>query len=514
MHESIRRGQKPPLWLIVAVLGTFLLLCLPLFYVAIRSWQAGPAGIAAELFRGRILLLLVNTLLLGLGVTLGACLVGTLAAWCVERCDLPGRHWWRISVSLPLAVPAFVASYAWSSVNAIFEGLPGAIFILTISVYPLVFLPVSASLRGMDPALEDVSRSLGYGSWQTFLKVILPQAKPALGAGALLVLTHMFAEFGALALLRVQTFTTAIFASYELQFDSASAALQSGVLMLLAMPAVWGEMRMRGQIRMARAGKGSTRKLPVQSLGRFRLPAVAFFCLLSTLALGVPLVMLCYWLVVGNSRGEGASEILPAIYGSLSLSIPSAFIILLLALPLVFASVRYNGPFSDLADRLPYVLHGLPGLVIALALVFLSIHFARPLYQTVTVLLVAYAMLFLQLAQSALRASIELVPPRMEELARGLGKGPFAVFTSITLPNILPGIGAALALMVLEVMRELTATLMLAPIGTTTLATEVWSHANDGEYAAAAPFAALLVVVSAFPVYVFARKSMDLYERQ
>lgn len=512
--RSVRRGQTPPLLLVVAVLVAFLLLCLPLLYVVVRSWQAGPANIIAELFRERILLLLVNTLLLGLGVTIGTCLVGTLAAWCIERCDLPGRHWWRIGVSLPLAVPAFVASYAWSSVNAIFESLPGAIFILTISVYPLVFLPVSASLRGMDPALEDVSRSLGYGSWQTFLKVILPQAKPALGAGALLVLTHMYAEFGALSLLRVQTFTTAIFASYELQFDSASAALQSGVLLFLAMPAVWGEMRLRGQIRVARTGKGSTRKLPIRSLGPFRLPAVAFFCLLSTLALGVPLVMLCYWLVVGHSRGEGVSDVLPAIYGSLSLSLPGAFIILLLALPLVFASIRYKGWLSDLADRLPYVLHGLPGIVIALALVFLSIHFVRPLYQTVIVLFAAYAMLFLPLAQSALRASIELVPPRMEELARGLGRGPLAVFLSITLPNILPGIGAALALMVLEVMRELTATLMLAPTGTTTLATEVWSHANDGEYAAAAPFAALLVLVSAFPVYMFARKSMDIYERQ
>jgi iron(III) transport system permease protein len=123
-------------------------------------------------------------------------------------------------------------------------------------------------------------------------------------------------------------------------------------------------------------------------------------------------------------------------------------------------------------------------------------------------------MLFLPLAQSALRASAELVPPRLEEVARGLGRTPFGAFASIALPNILPGIGAALALMVLELMRELTATLILAPTGVVTLATEIWSHANDGQYAAAAPFAALLVLVSAAPVYLFTRRSMELYDLQ
>jgi iron(III) transport system permease protein len=180
---------------------------------------------------------------------------------------------------------------------------------------------------------------------------------------------------------------------------------------------------------------------------------------------------------------------------------------------LVIGSVRYGGWFARLADRLPYVVHGLPGLVVALSLVFLSIHYARPLYQTAALLFVAYATLFLPLAQSALRASIELVPPRLEEMARSLGRTPLRAFLSITLPNILPGVGAALALMVLELMRELTATLMLAPTGVITLATEVWSHTNDGEFAAAAPFAALLVAVSAAPVYLFTRRqALDMYD--
>lgn len=508
------RGRRhvPPLWLILAALIPTVLICLPLAYVALRSWQAGPAGIMAELVRVRTLTLLINTLTIAVTVTVAAMLVGTAVAWCVERCDLPGRGWWQIAASLPLAIPAFVSSYAWSSIGAAFQSIEGAIAILTLSSYPLVFLPVAAALRTADPDLEDVSRSFGRGVWSTFFGVILPQVRPALGLGALLVLTHMFAEFGALSFLRVQTFTTAIFESYQLQFDSTFAALQSAVLMILCLPAAYGEILLRRRTRVARVGRGSARPATVIALGWVMLPALVAFIALSLLSLGVPLATLAYWLFAGHSLGQGGTDIWPAISGSLSLSLPGAIVVVLLAFPLVLASTRYAGWLADLADRLPYIIHGLPGLVIALSLVFLSIHFAHPIYQTVIVLFIAYAMLFLPLAQSALRASIELVPPRLEEPARSLGRNSFQAFISITLPNIGPGIGAALALTALELMRELTATLMLAPTGVVILATEVWSHTNDGEYAAAAPFAALLVAVSALPVYEFTRQSLVLDE--
>jgi iron(III) transport system permease protein len=174
--------------------------------------------------------------------------------------------------------------------------------------------------------------------------------------------------------------------------------------------------------------------------------------------------------------------------------------------------MRHPGRLATFADRLPYAMHGVPGLVIALALIFLSIRYARPMYQTAILVFAAYAMLFLPLAQSAIRASVELVPPHLEEMARGLGRRPFGAFCTITLPLIVPGLGAALALMTLELMRELTATLLLAPIGVTTLSIEVWSHTNDTQYAAAAPFALLLVLLSAIPVFGFTRRSLEVSE--
>ncbi|WP_209019940.1 ABC transporter permease [Allopusillimonas soli] len=509
LARTRRAHAAAPAWLTIWALLPLLLIALPLCYVAIRASQAGLAGVAQELLRERTLMLLLNTVALAVGVTLTASMIGLAVAWCVERSDLPLRRFWRVAAGLPLAVPAFVSSYAWSSIAVGFQSLPGALLVLSLSTYPLVYLPVAAALRSADPAFEDVSRSLGHGPTHTFLHALLPQLIPALGGGSLLVLTHMFSEFGALALLRVQTFTTAIFESYELQFDSATAAVQSIVLMALCIPAAYGEMRVRGHRRIARMGRGAARMVPSVRLGKARLLVLLAFGGLGLLSLGVPLATLGYWLAHGRSLGQGYEEIWPAIRGSIGYATSGAVLASILAMPLVLLSIRYRNRFSSLAERLPYIVHGLPGVVVALALVFLSIRAAPALYQTSIVLLCAYAILFLPLAQSSLRASIELISPQLEQIARSLGRSPFRVFMSVVLPNIAPGIGAALALMMLEIFRELTATLMLAPTGVTTLATQVWSYTFDAEYAAAAPFATLLVLISSVPVWVFTRRMLQ-----
>ncbi|WP_038362271.1 iron ABC transporter permease [Bosea sp. 117] len=505
--------RRPPAWLLVAALVPVALAALPLLYVVSRGTEAGLTAMWDALARPRTGFLLANTLGLAIGVTLASTLIGTACAWVIERTDLPGRRWWRTLVCLPLAVPAFVSSYAWASLGPGFQGLGGAILILTLSHFPLIYLPAAAALRRMDTRLEDVARSLGETAPATFRRVVLPQLRPALGGGALLVLSHMLAEFGALSLLRVQTFTTAIFQEYELQFNSANAALLSGVLMALCLPVALGEARLRGRHRLARTDRRSRRQPPLARLGRAMPLVQAGLGLLTAAALGVPLAMLAYWLRVGFSIGAGTGDLPAAIAGSLELSIGGAVLTTLLALPLVLLVVRYRSAAASLAERLPYVVHGLPGLVVALALIYASIRWVPALYQSAALVLIAYAILFLPLAQSGLRAAAELVPPELEQAARTLGRGPLAAFAAVTLPALAPGIGAAMALIVLELMRELTATLLLAPAGVTTLATEVWSYTNDGSYAAAAPFAALLVLVSGVPVYVFTLRTLKTGRR-
>jgi iron(III) transport system permease protein len=506
-------GRRAPLPLVLAALVPTILIALPILYVVLRSWSAGWYGIVAELARPRTALLFWNTTVLTFAVTGLSALIGFACAWLTERCDLAGRGLWRVLLSLPLAMPAFVASFAWKSLGSEFQGLGGAVLILTLESFPLIYLPVAAALRGMDPAMEEVSRSLGRNSRYTFFAVVVPRALPALGGGALLVAAHMLSEFGALAMLRVQTLTTAIFQQYELQFDNATAAVLSALLMVLCLPVVLAEIRLRRGQRISKVGRGASRKREPITLGRYAPLAFMALVALTVLALGVPFGRLIYWLLVGLSAGRGIDTILPALGGSLSLAIAGTFVTTLVALPLVLLSLKSRGALVRIADRLPYIVHGLPGLVVALALVYFAIRLFPMLYQTAWVLFAAYAILFLPLAQSAIRASAELAPRELEEVARTLGRGPVAAFLTVTLPALAPGLGAALALVALELMRELTATLILAPTGVSTLATEVWSHTNDGAYAAAAPFAALLVLISGLPVYFFTRRTLTRISR-
>ena len=502
------RRLPPPLWLVGLALVPTALVLMPMAYIGARAWGAGPLGLWNELARPYVLGLLANTLGLAAGVTLAAAVLGTALAWCTERCALPAAGLWRVAACLPLAMPAFVASYAWSSLGPAFQGLGGAILILTLTSTPLIYLPMIAALRGMDPGFEDVARSLGLGPLRCFLRTVLPQALPALGGGALLVASHMLGEFGALVMLRVQTFTTAIFDQYQTQFDPAAASLLSAALMALSLPVAFGEMRLRRDRRFARVGRGNARRPAPIRLGWWALPVCAGFALYIGLALGVPLATLLFWLLHGSSFGIGLGAVLPALMDSLALSLPGAVLTTLLALPLVMLTLRSESAAARLADRLPYLVHGLPGIGIALALIAISLHGVPALYQTRLVVMLAYAILFLPLAQSALRASAEQVPPELEEVARSLGDRPLRAFRRVTLPNLLPGAGAALALIILQLMRELTATLLLSPSGVSTLATELWSYASETSYAAAAPFAAALVLISGLPVYVLTVRSV------
>jgi iron(III) transport system permease protein len=498
----------PPLWLFGASAIPVLLVLLPVGYVVLSAARAGRSGILGDLVRPYTLGLLVNTLVIAVAVTLIAGVVATAAAWCTERSDLAGRRCWRLAVALPLAIPAYVSSFAWSSFGPDFQGIGGAIVILTFYSVPMVYLPVVAALRSLDPSFEDVARSLGHGRLACFRRVVLPQIAPALGGGALLVAAHMLAEFGAFSFLSVETFTTAIFDQYTAEFNNQAAALLSGVLMLICLPVAFGEAWFRGRHRVARVGRGTARRIAPIALGWTAIPVTLALAALVAASFLVPLVTLVFWMTQGHSTGQGLNHVVPALLTSLGYALPGALLTTALAVPLVAATREARGRASLLLDRLPYVVHGLPGIVVALAAVAVAIRCAPGIYQSTPLVMLVYAALFLPLGQSSIRASAELVPKELGDIARSLGDAPFRAFCRAVLPNLLPGIGAALALTALQAMRELTATLLLAPAGTSTLATEFWNYTSDRAYGAAAPFAVALVVISGLPVYLFTMRTL------
>jgi len=361
-------------------------------------------------------------------------------------------------------------------------------------------------LRGMDPALEESARSLGMSPWRTFARVTLPQCRLALLGGGLLVAVHLLSEFGAFSMLRFQTFTTAIYDEYRLSFDGPAASMLASVLVLLCLVLLVGESRLRGRARYARVDTGAPRPPDRTRLGNGRWPVTAGLSALVGLALGLPLLTLLYWVLHGGSTSFPVVSLLSAAGASLKLGLGAAILTTLLALPVTILTVRRPSRSANVLERAAYLPYALPGIVVGLSLIVASVHYLPALYGTSLLLVIAYAILSLPLALVATRAALAQAPPLHEELARSLGCGPLQALVRVTLPRILPGLGAAAALVFLATVTELTATLLLAPIGTQTLATQFWADATTRSFGAAAPYAALMVAVSAPPTYLLTRR--------
>ncbi len=499
------RGRPPVALLLVSALVALLVLA-PVGFLLDQALSTGWDEVQRLLFRSFVGELLVNTVTLVAVGTAACTVLGVAVAWLVERTDLPGRRAWAVLAALPITVPAFVTSYSWVSITPAVQGFWGAAGIITLAYYPLVYLPVAAVLRGTDPALEESARSLGMGPWRTFFRVTLPQARIALLGGMLLVSVHMLSEFGAFAMLRFQTFTTAIYDQYKLSFDGAAASMLASVLVLLCLVLLVTELAARGRGRYARVDSGAARPIPPAHLGRGKWAVGAGFAALIGLALGLPLATLVYWVATGSSAGFDLDALLSATGSSLELGLGAAALTTLLALPVSILSVRHPSRTATVIERATYLPFALPGIVVALSLIVLSIHYFPALYGTTQLLIVAYAILSLPLALVATRAALAQAPPIHEEVARSLGCRPAQAMLRVTLPRILPGLGAAAALVFLATVTELTATLLLAPIGTQTLATQFWAKASTLSYGAAAPYAALMVAISAAPTYLLTRR--------
>jgi iron(III) transport system permease protein len=478
-----------------------LLVLLPLVFTA---WHAASFGLdnAFELIvRPLVGELLANTLLITITATLASAIVGTAAAWFIERTAVPGRRVWAALMVAPLAMPPFITGYAWVSLSLDLQDFAGALLVITSTYFPLVYLPVAAALRGMDPALEETARSLGCTRLATFMRVIVPQLRPALFGGMLLVALGVMSEFGAFTLLRFRTFTTEIYADYRTSFDGSGASLLACVLIALCLTCVALEFHLRGGARYARIDRGTRRGVHRYPLGNWRWPVALAFAALTLVTLGVPLGMIGYWLTQHADAATTPTDVSPALLfdaakASLGFGLCGAFVTTMLAVPLAFLLVRHPGRLATLLERIIFLAQGVPGLVIALAMVSLAVHAVRPLYQTTTLLVVGYAILCLPLALVSVRAALAQVQPRLEETARSLGLGWVQTLLRVVLPLVRSGLGAAAAMVFISVVTELNATLLLSPLDTHTLATQVWSNTATFAFAAAAPYAALLVGIS------------------
>ncbi len=503
--ERTRRARRP-VPLIAASCLVAALLALPLVFLLLEASGAGTSEVSHLIFRRLTADLLWNTVRLTVAVTTLCAILGTATAWCIERTRLPGRRVWEVLIVVPLAIPDFVVSFGWASLWNWFQGFRGAVVVMTLAVYPLVYLPVAASFRAADPGQEEVARSLGAGRVRTFVRITLAQARGAILGGCLLVAMVMLAEYGAFEILGYQTFTTEIFSEFSLSFSVPAACALSLVLVALSLLVLAGDGLARGRGRVSRGGSLAARKLPPLPLGKAKLPVLAGFVLLTGLALGMPIASSSYWIVEGGAHAISGVALPAAALTTAGYGVAAAALDTLLALPLALLAVRHPGRIRQLLERTTYLVLAMPGVVAAFALSYFTERYAGGFgYQSAPLLVLCYAIMFFPLALVGIKASLSRAPASLDDMARSLGQNRVKVLLRVTLRLAAPGIAAAFCLVFLSVVTELTATLLLIPTGAQTLSSQFWAYESNLSYGQAAPFALVMIAIAALPSYVLGR---------
>jgi iron(III) transport system permease protein len=503
------------------------LVLLPLLYLVIRALGAGERGVAL-LVDPRTLMVIANSLLLAGGVVLASTLIGVPFAWLTARTNLPGRRFWLVAGLLPLVIPSYIGAMAFIAafgskgmLQQLLEpfgvtqlpsiyGFFGAWLAVTFFTYPYVVLPVRAALLNMDPALEETAHSLGFCRKRVFLRVTLPQLRPALAIGMLLSALYTLSDFGAVALMQYDAFTRVIYQQYRNSFDRHAAAILSLILVVIAIALLIVERRVAAAAakRNFRIGVGATRRMRTIDLGKWKLPALAFCASIVGIGLVVPLVVLGTWLARTVTHTEAAPDLFAPTLNAIGASGFAAIAAAVLALPLAILAVRSKRMSGSLV-QLAYLGNGLPGIVVALALVFFAANYLPWLYQTLPVLVFGYVVRFLPLSVGATRSALSQVNPRIEEAGRSLGQSPLGVARRITFPMIRTGAMGGMALVFLSAMKELPTTLLLMPTGFKTLATEIWTARDVARFSQLAGPSLLLIAVSALSLLFILRRDVN-----
>lgn len=467
------------------------------------------------LWRIRTLTTLWNTLALTVAVV-GLTLVLALpAAWLVTRTDLWGRRLIAVLLVLPLAVPGYLLAFTLLSVGGGYgasarwlgielprlSGFWGAVVALGIYNFPYLFLPLRAGFQRIDPTLEQAARTLGRGALGAWWTAVLPQLRPAMAAGGLLVALHVIGDFGVVSLMRYDTFSYVLFSSlvFEPNYAAWLALMMLGLSGLFLGFELW---LLRGQ-RFDRAGSGPGQLSRRVRLGVWQVPVLLLIGLFLALGVGVPLLTSCFWALQPKLE-HVAQDLMASGWASVKVSLPTAFASALLATPIAFMAARYPGRRSRGLERLAYAGYATPGLAFGLALVWLSLWLDRWLapegsfwlYQSLFVMIYAYTLNFMAEAVGPIRASLQQAGCRLEEASRALGYGVIATFFRVTLPLIRGGMVASIALVFLSAMKELPLAIMLRPSGFDTLAFNLWDLTNEALYAEAAPYALAILAVS------------------
>ncbi len=506
----------------IVSLAVVTIVMIPIAFVIIRALSAGQEGLD-YLMKARNLRIVGNSLALMLATTVFASVIGIPYAWLTSRSDLPWRRAWLVLGLLAMVIPSYLTAVTFTEafgpkgmLQELLEplgverlpnikGFFGATLTLTVVTFPYILLPARAALLHSDRSLEEAGQSLGLDRWQVFRRVTLPQLRPALTAGMLMTALYCLSDFGAVAVMRFNAFTRAIFVQTEsFRMDKASVLALVLIGLTLILLLIHSHIQHRG--RHYRIGTGAARELQTVSLGLWRYPALLFCFSVVFVGVAVPLLVLLSWLIGRTISNPVQVPITELLQNTVAVSAVAALVVTVAALPLALLAMRKESRINRWLVNLAYTGNVLPGIVIALALVFFASQNLLSLYQTLPLLIVGYAIRYLPFSISATQSAFEQINPRYEEAARSLGLSAREALLRITVPLARGGILAGSALVFLNVMKELPTTLILRPIGFRTFATRIWSAYDEAFLSSIALPGFALIVVSAFALAIILRR--------
>ncbi len=513
------RGGVLPYSILPILLG--ILFLFPIAYLAWGTLSLGE-DFWYTITTQRSLVPLRNSLLIASSVAGSCMLLGTSLAWLVSRTDLPARRFWRVVLPLPLAIPSFVGATAFLTafgrgglIDFIprVEGFWGAFIVLTLLSYPYVYLPVLGRLSTTVPALEEAARLLGSPPQRALIRVVLPHIRPTMAAGTMLVFLYGLSDFGAVALMRYDTITRAIYSSRL--FDRATSltlglVLAGLALLVVALGPLSGWLRRTGR----RSDQGIGMEQVQYRLGRATIPATVFITGVLGVALLAPISVFSLWVIRGSTTvgvgysglGDSLAFLIRPLLNSAVASLAAGVCAVVVTLPVAYAAARRRTWASSAAAASVTSVFALPGLVLALAVVFWATEIPglpAALYQTFPLLVLAYILNFGAQSMRATQAAMSAVPSRYADVSQTLGVSSRRRFLTIDLPLVTPGLVSGGGLVLLSTLKELPATLLLAPIGFETLATRIWNAAEDGFFAEVGVTSLALILLSGSLTWLF-----------
>ncbi len=513
MWVKIWRGTPPRPTLIFINIMTVLIMSIPIIYILARALTS-PTEKWSIVFKTRVPILIWNTLSLAFTVTLITVAIGVILAWLVEHTNLPGRRFFKIALSLPLVIPPYIGALTY----VIFFGPRGILysffgnspidvysffsvaFILSMFTFPYVFLLVSSSLRKISSNYEEAGRSCG-ASYPTILrKIILPLVRPAILSGSIIILFYIVADFGAVSMLRYTTFSSNIYFQMVGSLDRSSAAILSIVLILLGLVILLIKSYLLNKKTFSQNPK-SNRKMKPINLGKFKYISLSLVFIVLLFSVILPLSTLTVWSVKGISEGVLTLKTLGYIKNSLTVSIGAALITMVISIPVAYLKYRNPSKVTILMNNVCHMGLVIPGILIALGMVFFISQYFSWLMGNQIVLMIGFSIRYMSRNLQSTESSMSLVSKNLDESAYSLGKNFGSVLIRVILPSILPGVLSGGALVLVSSLKELPITLMLRPAGFDTLAVRIWIEASDGFYTHAAPSGLLIVLVSIVPLY-------------